>query len=103
MQARETALEEAPGGHFVPAVIVCIADDKAGQNEEEIHSQVAVVDVLRPKNRDVGLETVKQNYHEGGHAAKPVQNLVTGLGCQIYVFFCHIIVIPGPTGNLPQR
>ena len=59
MQAGKTALEKAPGGHPVPAVIIGIADDKAAQHEEEINRQVAVVDNLGPELRDIGLETMK--------------------------------------------
>ena len=89
MQARQTALEKAPGGHFVPAVVVSITDDETAQHKEEIHGQVPVIDDLGSRTFAVCLKEMKQDDHQGRHATKPVQDLITGFGCQINVFFCH--------------
>ena len=90
MQPRETPLEEAPGGHPVPAVVIGVAHDEAAQHEEEIHRQVAVIHDLISRTLGIGLEKVEDDHHEGGYAAEPVQDLVTGLGCQVDVGLCHI-------------
>ena len=91
MQTRETALEESPCGHPVPAVVIGVADDEAAQHKEEIHRQIAVVHYLRPEIGYIGLETVEDNHHQRGHSAQPVEYLVTGFRCQINVLFCHSI------------
>jgi len=46
LKADEAAFEETFQCHFTPAVVVGVADDKAGEKKKEIHSQVAVVDDL---------------------------------------------------------
>ena len=71
--------EEAPGGHFVPSVVIGIAYYKSGQNKEKIHSQIPMVYNLCAEYGVVGLEAVEEQDHERGHAAKPVQYLVSGL------------------------
>ncbi len=90
MEPCETPFEEAPGGHPVPAVVIGVPHDKAAQHEEEIHGQVAVIHDLISRTLGIGLEKVEDDHHEGGYATEPVQDLVTGLGCQIDVGLCHI-------------
>lgn len=46
MKPCETAFEESPCGHLVPSVIIGIADDETGENEEEIHGQITMIDYL---------------------------------------------------------
>ena len=91
VQARETPLEESPGGHPVPPVVIGVAHDKAAQREEEIHRQVPVIHDLEGRAFGISLEDVEQDHHEGGHAAEPVQDLVAGFGCQIDVGLCHTL------------
>ena len=79
MQTGQTAFEEAPSGHLVPAVIIRITDDKTREDEEEIHRQIAVIDDLRSEKRVVRLKTVKKNHQQRGHATQPVQYLIAGL------------------------
>ena len=79
VQARQAPLEEAPGGHPVPAVVVGVAHHETAQHEEEIHRQVPVVHDLEGRTLGISLEDVEQDHHERGHAAQPVQDLVAGL------------------------
>ena len=76
MQANQPALEEFGGRHRLPAVVVGIADDEAGQDEKEIHRQVAMVDDLDKPAGRVGLEQVEGHDDEGGHAAQTIENRV---------------------------
>ena len=89
VQARQTPLEVAPGGHPVPAVVIGVADDEAAQHEEEVDGQVAVVHDLRPENRHIGFKTVEDDDHQRRHAPQAVEYLIPRLGLQIYVRFCH--------------
>ena len=77
-QTYQPALEEVPGRHFLPAVIVGIADDKAREHEEEVHSQVAVVDRLVGPAVIVGLEQMVGHYEHGCYTAQSVKDLIAG-------------------------
>lgn len=48
MQTGETALEEAPGGHSVPAVIIGVSYYEARKDKEEINRQISVIYYLVP-------------------------------------------------------
>ena len=94
MQTDESTLEEVPVTHLAPSVVVGIADDEAREHEEEVHRQIAMVDVLRAKLRDVSLEAMEEEYHQRSYAAQSVQYLISRLGRQVNVFvLCHYFVI----------
>ena len=90
VKAHEAALEEAPGGHAVPAVVVGITYHEAAQNEEEVHGQVAVIHDLSADEGDVGLEAMEYDDHQCSHSSESVQDLIARLGSEIYVVLCHI-------------
>lgn len=47
MQADEAALEEFSQCQCLsPSVVVCVADDETGKDEEEVNRQIAVIDFL---------------------------------------------------------
>ena len=76
LQAYEAALDEFLGRHCFPAVVVGVADDKAGQHEEEVDGQVAVVDDLVHMAGGVGFKDVEPHDDNGGHPAQSVKNVV---------------------------
>ena len=80
VEANQPALEEIPEAHrLAQAVVVGIADDKSGEDKEEIHSQIAVVDGSNqraPCGKRQSLEYMVENHQEGSHTAQAVENLV---------------------------
>ena len=76
LQAYKAAFDEFPGRHRFPAVVIGIADDKAGKHEEKIDGQVAVVDDLVHMAGGVGFKDVEPYDDNGGYAAQPVKNVV---------------------------
>lgn len=52
----------------------------AGEDEEEVHRQVAVVELLVVGAGGKRLEEVIPDYHDGRHAAQSVQDAVVRLG-----------------------
>ena len=46
VQTHQTALEEVPRSHSVPAVVVGIANHETRQGKEEIHCKIAMIDGL---------------------------------------------------------
>ena len=87
VQADEAPLEEvAQRERLAPAVVVGIADDEAGKDEEEVYGQIAVVD-----HRDDGasggegqsLEDVVKHYQQGSYPAQAVQDFVVGFGVHV--------------------
>lgn len=60
MKAHKAALAEVPCGHLSPAVVIGIANDKAGKEEKEVYGKIAVVDVLLFAVRTVDLEDVEK-------------------------------------------
>ena len=87
VQADEASLEEvAQGQRFAPTVVVGIADDEAGEDEEEIHGQVAMVD-----DGDEGasggegqsLEDVVEHHEQGCHPTQSVQDFIMRLGVHV--------------------
>ena len=94
VQTDETAFEEVPRGHAVPAVVVGIADNKARQHEEEVDGKVAVIDGLTGASAVVGLKEVIGHDEHGAHAAKAVEYRVAGLRGEIdVVAFVHRLVV----------
>jgi len=80
MQADQPALEEFARRHAGPAVVVRIADDEAGEQEEEVHGQVAVVDDLCEAADRVGLAQVERDDRERRDAAQAVEDRVMTFG-----------------------
>lgn len=76
LQAYEAALDEFPGGHRLPAVVVGVADDEPGQHEEKVDGQVAVVDDLVHMAGGVGFKDVEPYDDDGGYPAQTVKNVV---------------------------
>ena len=81
MQTDEATLQEVPRGHLAAgqSVIVGIADDETREDEEEIHSQITVIDDLVGDAFRVGLEQVEAHHQDGCYATETVQNLVSRL------------------------
>ena len=95
MKANETALKESPDCEtFRPAVVVCIADHKSGQDEEEVDRQVAVVqDLLRMVSAAVALQQVEGHHQYGGDSAKPIKNVEARFVCKNDYFVVHCFMI----------
>ena len=78
VQADEAAADEAP--HSQPAVgqtgIVGIAHDEAGEDEEEIHGQEAVVEMLfgSTLREGDGFKEMIDQYPDGGYSAQAIEN-----------------------------
>ena len=91
LQADEAALVEVPLGHAAPAgawagpaVVVGVGDDEAGEEEEEVYGEVAVVDdLLEAVVVGVGLAGVEEDDHDGGDTAKAVEDFEVVLGGEI--------------------
>ncbi len=67
MQPYQTSLEETTSGHFIPAVVIGITDDKPGEDEEKINCEIPVVNYLNviiPVCE--GFQEVEQNNRQGG-------------------------------------
>ena len=73
LQADQPALEEVADGHLFPPVVVGVADDEAGENEEEINGQVSVIDFLVQMTGGVGFEQMEADDRQGCHSAQSVQ------------------------------
>lgn len=80
----EAALEEAPGGHSVPTIVVGITDDETGEDKEEIDSEIAVIDMLLAAPWCVGFEQVEQYNKYCGYTAESVKDLISRLGCEVF-------------------
>ena len=76
LQAYEAALDEFPGRHRFPAVVVGVTDDEPGQHEEEVDGQVAVVDDLVHMAGGVCFKDMEPHDDNGGHPAQSVKNVV---------------------------
>ena len=59
MQTDKSTFDKVFYGHRFPAVVISITDDKAGEDEEEIHRQVSVVDLLIYMTTRIGFKNVK--------------------------------------------
>ena len=76
----KTSLEELPRAHPAPTVIIGITCHKTAEHEEEIYSEITVIDDLRGIVRpSVGLHHMEAHYNQGSHATQSVKDLVTWL------------------------
>ena len=91
MQTDQASLEEIPYPHApadsgsvprpsLPPVVVSVSDHEAGEDEEEVHGQIPVIELLVQRTGREALEHVIPYHHQGGHSAQPVQNGVVRLG-----------------------
>ena len=88
--AQETAYGQAP----FPPVVVGIADDKTGEDEEEIDGQIAM-------RKDVGLtgiEDVEDKHHQRCHAAQAVKNLVMRFRLEC-IHLQNVYIVEGRASN----
>ena len=88
MQTDKAPFEIAQDGKafFAPPVVVSIPDDEAGEEEKEVHGEVAVVHDLGNGAFGVALEDVVEYDDEGGHASQAIERQVMGFG----VFKLHL-------------
>lgn len=85
LKAHQPPLAEIPQAHLSPAVVIGIPDDEAGQHEEEVHGQIAVIDDLVRVELEVpgaSFKHVEQDHHDGGYAAQAVQGGIMRFGSQ---------------------
>lgn len=81
LQADQSPPEEILPRHLSPpAVVVGIPHHEAGEDEEEVHRQVAVVELLVVGAGGERLEDMVPDHHDGCHAAQPVQDAVMRFG-----------------------
>lgn len=80
VKADETPLEELPCRHARPTVVIGITHNEARQDEEEVDSQITVIDTLVYVARGESLEEMEADHRNGRNAAKAVENLVMLLG-----------------------
>ncbi len=59
---------EFPCGHPPPAVIICISNDKTGEEEEEINRKIAMIYYLSKRSWGMSLKDVEKNDDESGNA-----------------------------------
>ena len=77
VESHKASLEESPGGHPVPTVFICIADDKAGKHKEEVHCKVSVVNYLVSRTFRIGLEHVEEYHQYGCDSTQSVKDFVS--------------------------
>ena len=84
MEADQTALEEVAQAHCLSqTVVIGIADDKTGEDEEEIHGKVTVVDGGDDRASGGERQSFKDvvEYHQqGGHSSQSVEEFIMGFG-----------------------
>ena len=87
MQTDDSATEEvAQRESLLPAVIVGIADNETGEDEEEVDGQITVVDECddrAPSCKGEAFENVVEYHEQGRHASEPVEQGIVGLGIGI--------------------
>ena len=76
MEPDKTPLEEASRGHLAPPSVVGVAYHEAGEDEEEIHCQVAVGD----GSAGMEFEHMIDDDDQGCDSAEAVKNVVMGAG-----------------------
>lgn len=94
--AEETGESEATP----PTVVIGIADDETREQEEEVHGQIAMVEMpnraiahaVYRLGKGKALEDMMKNYDESGHTAQSIKQLVVRLGvgkagCEMALFF----------------
>ena len=81
LQAYEAAFEEVAEAHFAPSVVVCVADYKAREYEEEINCNMSVVQCgyeavassVCCLGKGKAFENVIPKYKQGGNTAQTVK------------------------------
>ena len=74
MQTDKSRFKKVPRSHFVPAVVIRIADYKTGEHKEKINREIAMMYGLNREIRIIGLEQVKNNDQYSGGATQSVKN-----------------------------
>ena len=69
METDKTPLEEALKAELRPPVIVCIAHDEARENEEEIHSEIAVIEFLVESTCGEAFKNMVPDDHQGSNTS----------------------------------
>ena len=99
-QPDQAAFEEAPQRHAglpglrVPAIVVRVGNHKAGEHEEEVHGQVAMIDDLPGMIAAIPcLTQVKDDDHHGRDAAQAVEYFEVLLGPDARVWLIHDLTI----------
>ena len=74
LQADQTRLEEVPAAHPAAAhpPLVGIADDKAGEHEKEVDTEITMVQVFVHRVVRERFTQVKNDHHQGCHASQAV-------------------------------
>ena len=86
MQTCQAALEEATEAHLAPSVIVGISDHETGQNEEEIHCKIAVIEFLIYRACCKSFEYMIPDDHKCSHTSEAVKDCIVSFRCQCTVF-----------------
>ena len=73
MQANESALGKCPDSHCFATFVVGITDDEAREHEEEIYSQITMIDYLVEKTCGESFADMITNDNESSYAAQSVQ------------------------------
>ena len=83
METDQTSLEETLQAELRPSVVVCISHDEAGEDEEEVHCKIAVVEFLVDGTCGEAFEYMEPYDHQGCNTSEAVQQFVT--------WFCLVI------------
>ena len=89
MQANETALDETPCVHSIPTVIIRIPDDETREQEEEVNSQIPVIDGLIGGTVKIGLKQVVSHYQKGCHTTQSIKDFVARFRCEVRALLGH--------------
>ena len=77
VESNQSTLEEVAQTHaFAQAVVVSIADDETGQDEEEVYGQITVVDDGNEGTsggKGQTFEDVVEHDQQGGYSSQPVE------------------------------
>ena len=61
-------------------MVVCVANDITGKDEEEVNSKVAVIEMLVHRVIGESLAQVEYYHHQGRYSTKSVEYLVAWFG-----------------------
>ena len=92
VQTNKAAFEKFAHGHLVPAVIICIADHKSGKDEEEVHSNMAVVQgsdqsaahAIGSLGKRESFKDVVNDNQQGCDTSQAIQQLVMRFWCKFH-------------------
>lgn len=101
MKTDHAAAEETGEAETAPpTVVIGIADDETRKQEEEVHSQIAMIEMpdraiahaVYRLGKGKALEDMMKNNEQGGHPAQSIEQLVVRLGvgkarCEMALFF----------------